>query len=169
MTGTQRGPLLAVTSGAVAIDLATKVAAVRWLSQSVDVTSFLTLRVVRNPGIAFGLGADLPPWVLLTVTGAAVVALFVAAFRGLLPGALPAGLIVGGGLANLVDRIRDGSVVDLFDLGWWPVFNLADMFLTAGVAWLLVASFLSDGRDDDRRAVDRDGGGSAAPMHVRRP
>ena len=161
MTGTQRRALLAVTSATVVIDLATKVAAVRWLTEPVDVATFLTLRVVRNPGIAFGIGAELPAWALLVVTGGAVGALFVAALRGLLPDALPAGLIVGGGLANLADRIHRGSVIDLFDLGWWPVFNLADMFLTAGVAWLFVASFLSDRRDNDRRAVDHDGGGNA--------
>jgi signal peptidase II len=151
VTGTQRRALLAVASAAVTVDLLVKATAVRWLTEPVEVAGILALRVTRNSGIAFGLGADQPPWVVVAVTGAAVIALFVAAFRGLLSGAVPAGLILGGGLANLGDRIHGGSVVDLFDVGWWPVFNPADVFLTIGMAWLLISSLDTDRQGDDRR------------------
>ena len=146
---------MAVASVVATVDLVVKAAAVRWLTQPIDVAGLLTLRVTHNTGIAFSLGADQPPWVVLTVTGAAVIALFVAAFRDLLSGAVPSGLILGGGLANLTDRIHGGSVVDLFDLGWWPVFNPADAFLTIGVAWLLISSLGSNPHDDDRRVGER--------------
>ena len=85
---------------------------------------------------------------MLGIVGVAVVALAVAAWRGHLGGPLPAGLVVGGGLANLADRAVGGSVVDLFDLGWWPVFNLADVFIVAGVGLLLLAAITHD-RDPD--------------------
>ena len=161
MTGTHRRALLVVASAAVTVDLLTKAAAVRWLTEPVEVAGILTLRVTRNSGIAFSLGAGQPPWLVVAVTGAAVIALLVAALRGLLPGAVPAGLILGGGLANLADRIHGGSVVDVFDFGWWPVFNPADVFLTIGTAWLLISSLDADAHDDDRRQDAEDHGGRA--------
>lgn len=153
MTGRQRSTLLAVASAAAAVDLLVKTAAERWLTDPHAVAGVLTLRVTHNPGVAFGLGADLPPWLVLGVTGAAVVGLLVAALRGLLAGVVPAGLIVGGGLANLADRIHGGTVTDVLDLGWFPVFNPADVFVTVGVAWLLIYALRSD-RDEQRRSGD---------------
>lgn len=147
MTTADRRRLLLVTLVAVVTDALTKLAAVRWLTGTVDL-GVLDLRVTRNPGVAFSLGADQPAVVVLAVTGVAVVALAVAAWRGHLGGPVPAGLVVGGGLANLADRAVGGSVVDLFDLGWWPVFNLADVFITTGVGLLLFAAF-AHGRDPD--------------------
>lgn len=147
MTRVDHRRLLLVVLVAVVADALTKLAAVRWLTGTVDL-GVLDLRVTRNPGVAFSLGADQPAVVVLAVTGVAVVALAVAAWRGHLGGPLPAGLVVGGGLANLADRAVGGSVVDLFDLGWWPVFNLADVFITTGVGLLLLAAFVH-GRDPD--------------------
>ena len=161
MTGAQRLAVTAVASAAATVDLLAKAAGVRWLTEPVEVAGILTLRVTHNTGVAFGLGADQPPWVVLAVTGAAVAALFVAVFRGLLSGTVPAGLILGGGLANLADRVHGGSVVDLFDVGWWPVFNPADVFLTTGVAWLLVSSTVAQ-RDNDAVDGADDNGGDRA-------
>jgi signal peptidase II len=50
------------------------------------------------------------------------------------------GLVLGGALGNLVDRVRLGHVVDFIDLGWWPVFNLADSAVVLGVALLVMIS-----------------------------
>ncbi len=55
------------------------------------------------------------------------------------PIAVSAALIVGGALGNLVDRLTYGYVIDYIDLGFWPVFNLADIALTIGVVILLVS------------------------------
>src|SRR5207253_1502073 len=70
-----------------------------------------------------------------------------------LPAAL--GLLIGGSLSNLIDRVRLGHVTDFLDLGWWPAFNLADSFIVIGVAILLVALVLADQRPKPtRRPID---------------
>ena len=51
------------------------------------------------------------------------------------------GLIVAGALGNFIDRIRLRYVIDFFDLGWWPVFNIADMAVVVGGCLLLLHMF----------------------------
>ena len=131
--------LLAATAATLAADIATKVAAVRYLTDNpIPLGDFFTLRLVYNPGVAFGVGSSAPTGVIIVLTGAAVIALAVMAWRGGLHPPAPAGLVVGGGVANLVDRLTGGTVVDMFDLGWWPVFNLADVLLLTGVGLILL-------------------------------
>jgi signal peptidase II len=60
----------------------------------------------------------------------------------MLPVAL--GLVIGGSVSNLVDRVRLGHVTDFLDLRWWPAFNLADSFIVVGVAILLAVLVLAD-------------------------
>lgn len=136
------------------IDLLAKAAVVRWLVAPIDVAGILTLRVTHNTGVAFSLGANQHPRIVLVVTTVAVIALAVAAFRGLFDQPIPAGLILGGGLANLIDRVHGGTVTDLVDLGWWPVFNPADAFITLGAAWLIVSSLSDRGEDSSRDPAD---------------
>jgi signal peptidase II len=104
---------------------------------------------VRNRGIAFGLldGRS----VVLTVLMAAALALLLVYFalhatRPVLW--LATGLLLGGALGNLVDRVRDDAVTDFIDLPLWPAFNLADAAITAGVIALLVS--LEMGRESGR-------------------
>ena len=125
--------LVLVAAATIAIDLAAKAAAVRWLTSRID-AGVITIRVTENSGVAFGIGADQPFAVVAAVTGVVVAAIAVSAWRGHFGGPVGAGLLLGGGTANLLDRLTGGTVVDLFDLGWWPVFNLADVALTIGVA-----------------------------------
>lgn len=156
MRTSQHRGLFAVAVTALAIDATTKLAAVRWLSGPVDLGP-VRLRVASNTGIAFSLGADQPSAVILALTGMAVLVLAVAAWGGHLGGRVSAGLIVGGGLANLLDRATGGGVVDLFDLGWFPVFNVADVFITAGVALLLFTTAADDRTESHpapRKATD---------------
>lgn len=61
-----------------------------------------------------------------------VAAIAVAAWRGWIAGPIPSGLVLDGAVANLADRLHGGSVIDLFDLGWWPTFNAADVFVVGG-------------------------------------
>ena len=137
MTG--RILLAATAAAAVAVDVATKVAAVRYLDdRTVPLGDVLTLRLVYNPGVAFGVGAWAPAPLVIGVTGLAVAALVIMAWRGVLHPPVAAGLVVGGGVANLADRLTGGTVVDMLDLGWWPVFNLADVLLLSGVALILL-------------------------------
>ncbi|WP_370325936.1 signal peptidase II [Euzebya sp.] len=102
-------------------------------------------RLQHRDGVQPGRGQ--PRVLILSLTGMAVLALAVTAWPGHLGGRLPARLIVGGGLANLLDRASGGGVVDLFDLGWFPVFNVADVFITAGVALLLLTAAADDRTD----------------------
>jgi len=48
------------------------------------------------------------------------------------------GLLLGGALGNLIDRVRFGAVIDFVDVPWWPTFNLADAAIVAGVALVLL-------------------------------
>ena len=104
---------------------------------------------VRNTGVAFGFlsggGA-----VVLVFTLIALVALVT--FLVMRPDRpwlwLPTGMLVGGALGNLIDRIANGSVIDFIKLPAWPAFNVADMSITFGViALVLVLEF---GRTDGR-------------------
>jgi signal peptidase II len=148
--------LLAVACIAVALDAGTKVAAVRWLQEPVDL-GLARLRVTFNTGVAFSLGAALPRALVLLLTGAVVLVLLVIAWRGDLGGPVPTGLVLGGGLSNLLDRATGGSVVDLVDVDWFAVFNLADAFITTGVALLLLSAVRhpeSGSRPAERAATD---------------
>ncbi|MDI7251490.1 MAG: signal peptidase II, partial [Actinomycetota bacterium] len=117
-------------------------ALVRWLlplGKSLDVGLF-SLRQVRNPGTAFGLirGQSLP-FFLGSVALLLVLMLVLWRFRReegrVFTAAL--GLIIGGALGNIVDRIALGAVVDFIDLRFWPVFNLADTAIVFGVGMAL--------------------------------
>ena len=59
---------------------------------------------------------------------------------------LMTGLLIGGSVSNLVDRVRLGHVTDFIDFGWWPAFNLADSFIVIGVGILLAAVVAADRR-----------------------
>ena len=94
---------------------------------------------VQNTGVAFSLFAG---------GGALVVALTVVALAGLVayflrrPARpwlwLPTGLLVGGAIGNLVDRLANGSVTDFVKLPHWPAFNVSDMAITVGVIVLVL-------------------------------
>jgi signal peptidase II len=103
----------------------------------------LTLRLTFNSGGAFGVLQGWPGLFLLAT--AVVVAVILMWVRRLEDPrwALPLGMVLGGGLGNVFDRIfRDtnGQVVDFIDLHWWPVFNLADASIVIGVGVVLVLS-----------------------------
>jgi len=101
---------------------------------------------VHNPGVAFGQLAGGGPLLVALALGAAA---FILTYRarllcgGELGRVLTFGLALplGGAVGNALDRIRLGKVVDFLDLGWFPVFNVADSAITIGAA-LLVVHFL---------------------------
>lgn len=91
---------------------------------------------VRNTGAAFGLFAGRGQVLFWVALGIVVIMLFWFFRSQGNAGAwyyLGVGLIVGGSAGNLIDRVFRGTVVDYVDLGWWPVFNLADIAIVAGV------------------------------------
>ena len=140
--------LVAVAFAAVLADQLTKhiVTSTLSLDESEHVVGPLSIHHVQNSGIAFGLFASATA-VVTVVTSAAVLWMVVYFARSgsrhpVLPAAL--GLLIGGSLSNLVDRIRLHHVTDFIDLRWWPAFNLADSFIVVGVAILLAAMVASD-------------------------
>jgi signal peptidase II len=142
--------LLAVAIAAVAGDQITKQIVRTHLAvdQSVHVIGPLSIHRVQNSGIAFGFFSSATA-VVTVLTAAAVVWMLVFFARSgarhpVIPAAL--GLLIGGSLSNLVDRIRLGHVTDFLDFGWWPAFNLADSFICIGVAILLGALIAADRR-----------------------
>ena len=137
-----------VVAAAVAADQATKgiVRAELPLGGEVDVAGALTIHHVQNTGIAFGLFASATS-IVIALTAAAVVWMLVYFARSgarhpILPVGL--GLVIGGSVANLADRIRLGHVTDFLDVGFWPAFNLADTFIVVGVSLLLAALVVAD-------------------------
>ena len=118
------------------------------------IEGFFHLTYVRNPGAAFGLFVGQGPVFrqvfFVGITAVALVAIGVAvarldARRRWTLGAL--GLVAGGAVGNLIDRVRLGEVVDFLDVFWrqyhWPAFNLADSAITAGVAMLLLEEWFA--------------------------
>jgi signal peptidase II len=115
--------------------------------EDVDLLGPLGLTLSHNRGVAFGLaGGAGAPLVLITLLALGVVG-YLFARNPTRPGMWVAtGLLAGGAIGNLADRVRAGAVTDFVDLPPWPPFNLADMAITAGVL-LLVFLYL---RDSDR-------------------
>ena len=139
-----------VTTAAVAItvDLATKAWATTALSdRGIDLPGPLDLRLAYNRGVAFGVFDGAPPVLMIALTGALTVLLGLTAWRGVFP-AVPAGLMLGGAVANLLDRLIGGSVIDVLHTGWWPTFNVADSFITVGAG--LLALFSLPAEDDEQ-------------------
>lgn len=153
---TTRRVLLASSAAVtLAIDIASKMAAVAWLDDGpVRLGPLLTLRLVHNSGIAFGVAAAAPAPFVLGFTAVATGLIAVLAWRGDLGAPVSAGLIVGGALANVADRATGGSVVDFIDVGRWPTFNLADVILVSGIG-LLVLSTEGRATQDESVPYDR--------------
>jgi signal peptidase II len=106
------------------------------------------LDFTRNTGAAFGiLRSSGILFVLVAIVVSAGILLLhrrVAASPSLVRVSL--GLILGGALGNLIDRLRYGYVTDFIDLRWWPVFNLADSAIVIGVFVLTVFGALREER-----------------------
>lgn len=102
---------------------------------------------VRNSGIAFGLlsGSSDALVLVLTLGALGLLVGYFAAHARRPELWLPVGLVVGGALGNLADRVRMGAAVDFLDPPLWPAFNLADVAIVIGVA-LFVLLLLADDR-----------------------
>lgn len=151
--------LLGVAGAIVAGDQVTKQLALESLSDGpVDlIEGVLTLRLTFNPGGAFGFLPGVPE-LFLVATALVIVLILVWAHRIHRRGhAAALGLVVGGGLGNLADRVLrdlDGRVVDFVDLHVWPVFNLADSAIVIGVVLIL---WLSRERAEEGGAEEEGG------------
>jgi signal peptidase II len=173
------GVLVAVAALVYAADVISKVIVVATLRENAPVRvigSLLQLDYLRNPGAAFSLGAD-GYTVVFTLIAAAVIVAILRMARTLAsrPWAVALGLLLGGALGNLTDRIARspgplrGWVVDWIQLPHWPVFNLADSAICCGGALMVLLTVMGlhpDGQSDrrsrgaDPRGADHGDGGS---------
>ncbi len=120
-------------------------------------TGFFNLVLTHNTGISFGMfrgGEAWTRWVLVAAALGIVAALLVWLRRQPeLPNAISVGLICGGAVGNVIDRILVGAVIDFLDFhlgGWhWPAFNVADSAITVGVA-VMILDGLFRGRSDSK-------------------
>ena len=129
------------------------------LGESVDVAPTLSLWHVRNDGIAFGIFTRRLP-IVVGLTGLALIWMLAYFARSggrhrLTPVAI--GLLLGGSVSNLIDRIRNGYVTDFIYLHWFSAFNAADSFIVVGVGLLLYSLFRGDEREGE------------APLELPRP
>jgi signal peptidase II len=139
--------LYAVAAGAYLLDRLTKFLAVRFLAGKPPVEVIphvVQLRYTTNAGGAFGLFGS-QPWLFFAATLLVCTVIAVVATRlSSSAGAVGLGLILGGALGNLTDRILrgpgvSGRVVDFIDLHVWPVFNAADSAIVVGALVILIA------------------------------
>ena len=157
----ERGPVAALTVGrwspplraAVIAGLAATVAVVDQVSKSIEqhalasgpyhVLGPLDLELTFNRGAAFGLGAGVAPIIL--VVGALLVVVVLGFGRPVRTrlATVASGLLVGGAISNLGDRLfrpNGGAVIDWIHLSHWPTFNIADSCVVLGVALLVLAN-----------------------------
>jgi len=152
------------------VDQVSKLFVTVWLGkgQSWDIMPWLTpifrITHVTNTGAAFGL---FPRWGDFFIVVAAVVIVTILVYYRHLPGGqcpvrIALGLQLGGAIGNLADRLRRGFVVDFIDLNFWPlhnwpVFNLADSSIVAGVVLLTLLMLWEEWRERDRQRAAADG------------
>ncbi len=137
--------MLAIAAGVVVVDQLTKWWALTGLADGeVHVIGPLWLRLTYNTAGAFGLGGGLVPFLSLVALAVVVFLILSGAAGGRVGAAIATGLLLGGALGNLGDRLfrspglLRGAVVDFVDLRFWPVFNVADMAITCGCILLVL-------------------------------
>ena len=140
--------LLSVALGVLVVDQVTKTIALEALEDGPVhlIDGAVSFSLSFNPGGVFGLGRGFPG-LFLVATIAVTLGILVWARRlEDRSWLVPLGLVLGGGLGNVADRLfrgYDGQVVDFIDLHVWPVFNVADMAIVSGVGLVLLSTVRS--------------------------
>ena len=161
--------LLATAFGLLALDQATKFLVMAYIPEHRPVpviSGFFDLINIRNRGAAFGFlnrsDIEWQFWLFLGATLVAVWAIAVLARNTRKPWLLVGlGLILGGALGNLVDRLRFRAVVDFLDVYWrnwhWPAFNVADMGICLGAACACLVLWRPEGCTGAEQASSQSG------------
>ena len=144
-----RGSML-IAVAVVVIDQLTKQWALEALDdRNIDLFWTLRLNLVFNEGMAFSQGEGLGP-IIGVVALIVVVGLLISLRKGAgTLGMIGVGLVVGGAVGNLTDRLfrgdgwLRGAVVDFVDFQWFPVFNVADVAVNVGAGLLILGSVLN--------------------------
>jgi signal peptidase II len=154
--------LVAVAAVVLALDQVTKSLAVSDLRHhSVELVGPLALRLAYNTGAAFSIGSSLPGLVVVVALVLVGGIVWFARQVPTTPGAVGVGLILGGALGNLADRLfgdHHGAVVDFIYTRYWPTFNVADAAITCGCVLVAVTVLRQAGRrgaGDQARGADR--------------
>lgn len=158
--------LYGIAAIAYLIDRLTKIWAERVLATRPPVqilSGVLQLNYTTNSGGAFSIGGS-APWVFAGASVVVIGFIVVVSFRIARPAfAVALGLVLGGALGNLTDRVvrgpgLSGRVIDFIDLHVWPVFNVADSAIVLGAAILLVSSLgaREGGGPDPRRPSEEE-------------
>jgi len=149
MTDPRRWLWFGLTAAAViALDQLTKQLAVNSVDvgEARHVLPGIEIAHVHNRGVAFGLmSGGAFPIILFTSLAIGALALYFAANARRPYLWLVAGLLTGGAVANLIDRLRQGYVTDFIDLPAWPTFNIADIAIVAGAAGLAMLLMFGQG------------------------
>jgi signal peptidase II len=143
--------IIGVVSLAAGVDLAVKaIVSTQLASGKVIDWGLVSIQLVYNPGVAFSLGSTLPAWVVSALTGTIIAALgwylITRSQRLSAVSSTGGSLLLGGALGNFIDRLDGRGVVDYLHTGWFATFNLADVFVTVGVA-MLALGMLVDQRN----------------------
>ncbi|TNB75718.1 signal peptidase II [Arthrobacter sp. BB-1] len=139
--------LLVSAAVLAAADLGVKALAEALLIHNATVDlGLMNLKLLYNTGVAFSLGADLAPWLVIAAT--AIIVLTMTWYTVSTAPAMSrlsragAAMVLGGGAGNLIDRLDGRGVVDYLHSGWFPTFNLADVFVTVGVGLYVLGTLL---------------------------
>jgi signal peptidase II len=136
--------MLVVAVAATALDQVTKALVVNSIAmgEREEVLPFLDLVHVKNEGVAFGFLGGAGSGIVLAVTFAALaLVLGWFAFNRARPYAwLAVGMLAGGAIGNLIDRLLRDGVVDFIDFPAWPSFNVADIAITLGAGALVLVA-----------------------------
>jgi len=128
------------------LDQASKIFVLRELklNESMEVIkNIFYFTLVHNTGAAFGiLKGQTFFFIILSILAVTTIAIYIRkSLNARLVVKIALGLILGGALGNLVDRLRFGHVIDFLDFRIWPVFNIADSAITVGASLLIIGLF----------------------------
>lgn len=148
----------------VLIDQVTKAWALEELSSRIIVVvdGFLRFALVRNPGGAFSSFQNSGTFIAIAAVGVVFVIMYMVGGVPRRTDVVALGLILGGAVGNLIDRVArgdgllDGEVIDWID--WWfiPTFNVADAAITVGVVMLLLGALIGDRKRETEPAAAAD-------------
>src|SRR3989338_1529734 len=139
--------LLIITAASFVSSVFSTLLVDRFLTERISIIgSVVGLERTLNDVIAFGI--DLPEMILFILIPAALILIAMLAWKskGNRVMALGFGLLLGGALGNIADRFDDGHVTDFIQIGWWPLFNIADSCITIGVIILLLWEMKEKGK-----------------------
>ncbi|MCJ0903735.1 signal peptidase II [Rhodococcus sp. ARC_M6] len=162
--------LIVIAAVILVADILTKVWAVAAITpgQPIEIIGdVVTFTLVRNPGAAFSMATSMT-WILTLVAIGVVIGVIKIGRTLRSPWwALGLGLVLGGALGNLMDRLfrtpgfMQGHVVDFMSIGWWPVFNIADSAIVCGAILLVVLTLFGFEPNGERLHSGKSGSGKS--------